>query len=183
MGNMKLSDVVKKRSVITIVFTAVLVLGLLPITVVFAPEWRVKVMDGDGRPVNDATINVTWDHYELFDKSRGSITQRSSAEGTAFFSRRETRTNAMFYLIAASANRVMSLLPHGGGAPVAALEIWADKKVQVFQSWHPGDPNVVTIEIRMQSCDVAPSHWSCDPKVQKMWRKNPPMDYESKRWD
>lgn len=181
---MKLSDVLKKRRLgLTFAFAAVLVLGLVPLNVVFAPEYRFKVVDGDGSPVKDAIITVSWNHYGLLDGSFGRRVQRSSAEGTAFFARRETRTNAMFYLIAASTDSLWSLLPHGGSAPHAALEIWADKKVQVFQLWHPGDPNVVNIEIGMQSCGVAPAHWSCNLRIQKDMLENPPVDYQSKRWD
>jgi hypothetical protein len=164
--------VVKKITVGSLIALAVVIgLALVPKTVVLAPEWRVKVLDHEGKPVGEANLTVSWNHYEILVGSVGQAMQRTSKDGGSNFPKREIVTSALYYLIAAGENAVMSVLPHGGGVPVATIDIWVDGKVKVFERWHPGDPEVIDREIRLQPCDAVPSDWSCDPGRRKMLRE------------
>jgi hypothetical protein len=58
---------------------AVAVILLLPFPTTFVPEWKVRVIDADGRPASGARVTLMWNEYTL--GLEGSSEQWTDADG------------------------------------------------------------------------------------------------------
>ncbi len=68
------------------------VVGRIPFEIVVAPEWRVLVVDDEGRPVPLAVVREEWKH-PAFEESIRLQDVLTREDGVAEFPRRVIRTN------------------------------------------------------------------------------------------
>jgi hypothetical protein len=164
---------VSKKRISAILVLVLALLALWPRTIVFAPEWQVRVLDENERPVAGAFVTETWSHYlyvvDHYD-AQGQVLQTSKSDGLVIFPRKEARTRALVQFGAFLFDSVLSLLPHGGGAPHAGVFAWADGYGSADAQWPKSAPTRMKSDLHIRSCMSKSEQWGCDSKTRDMLR-------------
>jgi hypothetical protein len=98
----------------------VLVVLLFPRPVVVAPEWEIAARDEAGTPVAEVEVTETWNHYPFRDGKYATL--MTDEHGVAKFPERRMWVP----LLETGAGKLMNLLPHGSGGPMASVYVRKD---------------------------------------------------------
>ncbi len=82
--------VVRRVALMVAALLLILMLAIIPFNLVIAPERKLKIIDSDGRPIENALVRRTWAQYSL--RQHGEERLRSGYDGDITLPKQIIRT-------------------------------------------------------------------------------------------
>ena len=124
------------RKYIVLILCAVILLAPFPTTVV--PEWKLRVIDQNGKPFVGERVQEYWQHYSL--ESQGHQEQRLTDEnGNVVFAKRRIWSPLLWRIVSTSLAAVL-VIAHGSMGVDAWLMVVNYSSSGGARTYKPGEP-------------------------------------------
>jgi hypothetical protein len=124
----------------TLLLVGSLVALLVPIPSTVVPEWRIRIIDQEGKPYPENFVRQSWKHYSLDLSSGTNLEDRwTDADGYVQFPERTIRA-CLLQRVSFPAWPHLMTLAHGSTGIRADVMVWGSDTYAIDADYVPGKP-------------------------------------------
>ncbi len=135
----------RRRVSLLVVLAGVALILFFPFTTTVIPEWKIRVVDESGQPLENVRVVQMWHHYSL--GADDGEEKWTDANGYVVFRERTVRASLLYRVLRSSLADLMQL---AHGSTGISAEIWAntEKSSSGMYVYEPGKPLVKELVLR-----------------------------------
>jgi len=132
----------------TIIILLSLIILLVPFSTTVVPEWKVRVLNSQGKPVSGVRVRQTWKHYSLdLEPATNQEQEWSDETGYVVFPKR-TITKGLLHRAVLIVLTGLMTLAHGSTGVSASVWAVTDKCSSEFLDYKSSKPLPDTVVLR-----------------------------------
>jgi hypothetical protein len=141
-------NAVKRKKLIAIALLVICVGILLfyPFETTVVPEWKIRVIDEAGKPLQNIVVNELWRHHSL-EFQRHNEDRITDIQGYVLFPRRTVRASLLFRIVGRA---VVALNVHGESGPKASAMVRGPYLTSRDPEYSPSKPVPEVIVVKPQ---------------------------------